>query len=63
MLSYNLYCKSSSNRASFFKSSDPQDKELIIATKEATFAYHIATQDLRMADCCSQLISQLFNAK
>jgi hypothetical protein len=56
---------SSSTVTPFFKSSDPQDKELNIAAKEATFAYHTAAHDLsfKMADCSSKPISQFFNVK
>jgi hypothetical protein len=47
------------------KSSDPEDKELSIADKEATFAYYTAVHDLsfKAVDCTSELISQLFSMK
>ena len=52
----------SSNITSYFKSTDPQNKELMMAAKEATFAYHTASHDFsfKSADCSSKLISQLF---
>jgi hypothetical protein len=48
---------SSSKISSFFKSAEPVDKDLSIAAKEATFAFHTAAHDLsfKTADCPSKL--------
>jgi hypothetical protein len=50
---------------SFFKSVYPVDKDLLIAAKEATFAFYTAAHDLsfRTADCSSKLISKFFEPK
>lgn len=55
----------SSAISSFFKSADPVDKDLLIAAKEATFAFHTAAHYLsfKTADCSSKLISKFFEPK
>jgi hypothetical protein len=55
----------SSKISSFFKSTDPVDKDLLIAAKEATFAFHTAAHDLsfKTANCSTKLISKFFEPK
>lgn len=53
---------STSSVANFFKKTDPDDKTLSVAAKEATFAYHTAVHGLSFisSDCSSILVTKFF---
>ncbi|GBM16180.1 hypothetical protein AVEN_126446-1 [Araneus ventricosus] len=62
----NLACAASSSKlASFFKTASSNDKNLDLAAKEATFAYHTANHSLSFNSnsCSSKLISKFFEPK
>ena len=55
---------SSSGVTNFFKAAS-SDESLLLAEKEATFAYHTAVlgQSFKSSDCTSKLVSKLFEPK
>jgi len=57
-----LISAGSSKLISYFKSSDPHNKELDLVTKEATFDYHTVNHNLSFNSniCNSKLISTFF---
>ncbi|GBO26811.1 hypothetical protein AVEN_169302-1 [Araneus ventricosus] len=61
-----LACAASSSKlTSFFKTASSNDKNLDLAAKEATFAYHTANHSLSFNSnsCSSKLISKFFEPK
>ena len=55
---------SSSRVTNFFKAAS-SDESVLLAAKEATFAYHTAVhgQSFKSSDCTSKLLSKLFEPK
>jgi len=60
-----LVSAGSSKLTSYFKSSEPHNKELYLAAKEATYAYHTVNHNLSFNSniCNSKLISTFFEPK